>query len=395
MTGRVAFVPPRFGAGVVGGAEAVCREVALGLAARGWEVEVLTTCATDHYTWNNELPEGTTEEEGLVVRRFKMIYDATRPGWRAQQQIQAGIVPPLDDQLSWVSWRFQVPGLFHWLLREGHRYDAVVFAPYLFWTSTVCLPIVAERAIAMPCLHDETYARMDVMRPVLGEAASVWFLSEPEHQLAHRLGPVAGRHQVVGAGLDVPSAYDPEGFRRRHGLTRPFILYAGRREPDKGWPWLMECFERAIRLGGVDVDLVTAGVGDVEVPAGLTGRVVDLGFLPATERDDAFAAAIGLAQPSRMESFSRVVMEAWLAGTPVLAVANSEVVAWHCERSGGGLTFTDEFDLAACLRWLTGSPDEAAAMAERGRRYVLDTYRWPVVLDRMEADLLAFRQGAA
>jgi hypothetical protein len=26
-------------------------------------------------------------------------------------------------------------------------------------------------------------------------------------------------------------------------------------------------------------------------------------------------------------------------------------------------------------------------MAERGRRYVLDTYTWPVVLDRMEADL--------
>lgn len=391
MKGRIAFVPPRFGPQVVGGAESVCREAALGLAARGWDVEILTTCAVDHFTMANELPPGTTIEEGLTVRRWRMVHDGTRPGVRAQRQIEAGRVPPLDDQISWVSLRFQVPGLFHELLRHGHRYDAVVFAPYMFWTSTVCLPIVAERAIAMPCLHDETYARLDVVRPVLADAAAVWFLSEPEHQLAHRLGPVAAQHRVVGAGVDVPSGYDERGFRARHGLRRPFVLYAGRREPDKGWPWLVDTFALAIGLGGVDVDLVTTGVGEVTVPADLAGRVIDLGFLPVAERDDAFAAAAACVQPSRMESFSRAVMESWLAGTPVLAVERSEVVAWHCERSGGGLTFRDHFDLAECLRWLTSAPDQAAEMAERGRRYVTDNYTWPVVLDRMEEDLEAFR----
>ncbi len=57
-TGRLAFVPPRFGAEVIGGAEAVVREMATGLAARGWDVEVLTTCARDHFTWANEYDGG-------------------------------------------------------------------------------------------------------------------------------------------------------------------------------------------------------------------------------------------------------------------------------------------------------------------------------------------------
>ncbi|HWG74294.1 MAG TPA: glycosyltransferase family 4 protein, partial [Acidimicrobiales bacterium] len=398
MTGRIAFVPPRFGPGVVGGAEAVCREAALGLAARGWDVEVLTTCAIDHYTWANDLPEGVTDEEGLVVRRWKMVHDATRAGLRAQRQIERGELPTLDEQISWISLRFQVPGLFHEILRHGDRYDAIVFAPYMFWTSTVCLPVVAERGVAMPCLHDETYARLDVVRPVLADAAAVWFLSEPEHGLAHRLGPVAPRHRVIGAGVDVPASYDASGFRARHGLGRPFVLYAGRREPDKGWPWLLETYARAVALGGVDVDLVTAGVGEVTVPAAAAGRVIDLGFLPDVERDDAFAAAAACVQPSRMESFSRTTMESWLASTPVLAVEQSEVVAWHCERSGGGVTFHDEFDLAECLRWLLAAPLEAAEMAARGRKYVIDNYAWPVVLDRMEEDLTALqaaRGGAA
>ena len=57
---RIALVPPRYGPDVVGGAELVLREVAHGLAARGWQVDVLTTCARDHYTWANHYPAATT-----------------------------------------------------------------------------------------------------------------------------------------------------------------------------------------------------------------------------------------------------------------------------------------------------------------------------------------------
>jgi glycosyltransferase involved in cell wall biosynthesis len=363
--------------------------MALGLVGRGWQVDVLTTCAVSHYGWANDLPEGVSVDEDVTVHRFEAVHNLNRAGLRAQRRIEAGVVPPLDEQLSWLSFYFQVPGLFHHLLRAGADYDAIVFMPYLFWTSTVCLSVVAERAVVVPCLHDETYARLDVVRPVLAEPAVAWFLSEPEHQLAHRLGPVAARHQVVGGGMHVPSGYDAAGFRARHGITRPFLLYAGRRELDKGWPALLSIFGRSLSLADPGVDLVTIGVGEVDVPAGLEGRVIDLGFLPAEERDNAFAAALAYAQPSRMESFSRSVMEAWLAATPVLAIAQSEVVAWHCERSGGGITFSDEFDLAEALRFLAGAPAEAAAMAARGRRYVLDNYQWSVVLDRMEGDLKA------
>ena len=57
---RIALVPPRYGPEVVGGAEAVIREVAHGLADRGWSVDVLTTTARDHFTWADAEPAGTT-----------------------------------------------------------------------------------------------------------------------------------------------------------------------------------------------------------------------------------------------------------------------------------------------------------------------------------------------
>lgn len=387
----MAFVPPRYGLGAVGGSEAVSREMALGLARRGWDVEVLTTCAVDHYTWENALEPGVSEEEGVVVRRFRTVRSREKPGIRVEGAIARGEPVPFDAQISWTGARFRVPDLFHHLVRRGDDYDAVVLSPYLFWTTVATLPAVAGRAVVMPCLHDEPYAHLEVIRPVLRDPALVWFLSEPEHELAHRLGEVAPRHAVVGAGVDVPAGYDPEGFRRRHGLHRPFLLYAGRREEGKGWYWLLDRYREALECADVDVDLVTVGVGDAKIPASVADRVHDLGFLETAERDDALAAATGYVQPSLMESFSRTIMEAWLAGTPVLARAEGEVVAWHCRRSGGGLLFGDAAELAGALRRLAADPAEAAALGARGRQYVVDNYSWEAVLDRVEGELESLR----
>ncbi len=192
---------------------------------------------------------------------------------------------------------------------------------------------------------------------------------------------------MTGAGVRVPASYDPEGFLAHHGLTRPFILFAGRRERGKGWDWLLAAFHFAIRQYALPFDLVTIGVSPAGQPADLSGRVHDLGFLDDAEVADAFAAAAAYVQPSTNESFSRTIMESWLAGTPVLCAAGSEVLRWHCERSGGGLTFTDEFELAQCLSFLANAPDDAARLAKAGREYVLAHYQWDTVLDAMEASL--------
>src|SRR3546814_13041820 len=76
--GTIAFVTPRFGPDVVGGSEAVMREAATGLAARGWDVEVLTTRARDHYTWADAYPPGTSVVDGVTVRRFALVREAGR-----------------------------------------------------------------------------------------------------------------------------------------------------------------------------------------------------------------------------------------------------------------------------------------------------------------------------
>ena len=69
---KVAFVTPRYGPEVMGGAESAARQLAEHLVAeRSWPVEVFTTCALDHITWDDVLDEGDSTINGVSVHRFR------------------------------------------------------------------------------------------------------------------------------------------------------------------------------------------------------------------------------------------------------------------------------------------------------------------------------------
>jgi glycosyltransferase involved in cell wall biosynthesis len=388
--GRLALVPARYGPGLVGGAEIVLGQMARRLLARGWEVEVLTTCALDHHGWENLLPAGKAVEDGMLVRRFPAV---TTPGpERAQleQAILSGASLRLQEQERWMNAGMRSPELFHHLLDHAGDYRAIVFTPYPFWITFACSQVAPERSVLWTCLHDEPYAYLDLFRPMLTGVAGLLFQTPPEHELAHRLVETPAPHAVVGCGVEVPERYDAEGFRRRHGIEGRFLLYAGRREGAKGWETLLEQLADLPAWREGPFTLVTMGAGPVRPPKAIADRVIDVGFLADVERDAAFAAADAYLQPSRFEAFSRTIMEAWLAGTLVIANGGSEVVRYHCEQSGAGLLYDDRYELEACLAFLAEAPEVAAALAGRGRAYVLDNYRWATVLDNVEAALCSW-----
>lgn len=384
--GRIAVVPARFGEGMVGGAEIVLAEMGRRLAARGWDVEVLTTCALDHFGWENVLPAGESVEGGMKVRRFPAVFeDDPERGW-LDHAVATGQPLGLVEQQRWINAGMRSPEMYHHLLDHGEDYRALIYGPYVFWPAYAGSQLLPEKSVLWTCLHDEPAAYLDVFQPVLSGIAGLFFQTEPEHELAHRVSRKLAPHDVVGCGVEVPESYDPQGFRERYDLPERFVLYAGRREGAKGWEEMLAAFGRAVE-GGLPLSLVTFGSGEVNPPPGLEGRVFDLGFLPDVERDNAFAAAEAYIQSSRFEAFSRTVMEAWLAGTPVIANGGSDVVRWHCERSGAGLVYDDEAEFVECLRLVAEAPDMARRLAKGGRDYVLESYTWDRVLDGVEKGL--------
>ena len=369
---------PRFGRQVIGGAETHVRQLALRATPPGWSVEIATTCARDHQTWSNDHPAGTALEDGMPVHRFAVSPRSAARYESLHTAIIEGRATYLDE-IEWLSQSVWSEDLQRWLETSDH--DLAVFSPYLFGTTVWGAQVDPDRAAMMPCLHDEPYARIEVVRRSIAAVRGCLFNSTGEERLARSICDVRDGG-VVGLGFDAPSAPPPPGFARKHGLDDGYVIYAGRLEEGKR---VHVAVEYAVRYAHERPDaprLVLIGSGDYHPPPAARGIVTRLGYLSEEEKRRAFAEALALVNPSELESLSIVLMESWLEGTPALVAAGSEVMRDHCEQSGGGLAFGSYEQYRDSVDLLLADPGQARAMGAQGREYVLDVYGWPSVSRR-------------
>lgn len=381
---RVAFVVPRYGAGVVGGAEMLCRLMAENFAAHEMPVEVLTTCAVDHFTWTDHHPEGTTVENGVPVHRFRVNPDRDAARWLdLHTRIDMRLPTGRAEQLEWMGHSVWSPGLQR-AVEDPARADWLVCLPYLFGTTFWTAAARPDRTALIPCVHDEPHAWQPVVREMLATARGCMLNSKGEGELLARLAPTADA-RLVSVGYDdapPPQPDEVEAFCRAHGTSPGYVLYAGRREAAKGLPALYQAYA-AFAAGRPDAPpLALMGTGELAPPHEIADRVIDLGFVPDAERDLAYAAAAVLVNPSRLESLGMVVLEAWLAGTPAIVNGASPVLREHCRTSGGGLWFEGIDELTEALDLMTGNPALRARMADAGAAYTRATFSWPAVRRR-------------
>ncbi len=72
---KITFICPRYLTNHAGGAETLTRKLAIKSQENGYQVELLSTCAVNHYSWENELEEKTFRENGITIRLFKIDTD--------------------------------------------------------------------------------------------------------------------------------------------------------------------------------------------------------------------------------------------------------------------------------------------------------------------------------
>lgn len=384
---NIAFVCPFFGPDASGGAEFAARSLALHLAGAGVQVDVLTTCLLDlpHGITNNVHPEGTTSDGPLTVRRFPVEKSDMRHFGTLNDLIIGGTPLTLAEERQFMARHVTSLALIRYLAVHADDYDRFVFIPYLFGTTCFGVMAVAQKSIVIPCFHDEGYARLMLVRRMADAAHRFVFNVPAEQRFAmQQFGIVPARCETIGLGIDTSITGDAARFRNRFGMTAPFILYAGRRDTTKNVHTLIDYFlhYKQARPGPLKLVLV----GAVPLPVqGTHPDLVDLGFVSEQEKHDAYAAATLFCQPSLNESFSYVMMEAWLCGTPCLVHEDCEVTRDHVIASGGGLLFKTAADFGAVIDRLLVDEPLRCEMAAAGRRYVLARYAWPRVVERFKA----------
>jgi glycosyltransferase involved in cell wall biosynthesis len=390
---RLGVVAPWYGPGVPGGAERVIRETSERLARAGVQVEVFTTQIRDYFAdWSRNQRPAEELVGGIAVHRFPVEPRKGEAFGPIAERASRGESLAERELEIFFGEMIRCPGLSRALAARREEFDLFLLGHYMFATTLESARAVGDRAVVMPFLHDEGYARLAPYGDMFRAARGALFMSAPEAELAQRLfGIPTDRCAVVGTGLLEPPAVSRFAFARRYGLP-PYVLYVGRKEEGKGFPLLLDLF-RAYRATRPQARLVLIGPGTFEPGSADSGSIRDLGVVGEREKLEALAGASVLIQPSRLESFSLSIMEAWQVGRPVLVNQACAVTSHHVAQARGGLAFHDRPSFAEAVDRLTADPRLAARLGRNGKAYVKREFGWPEVLQRTLAALESFRRA--
>lgn len=388
------FYPPHNFGGDGIGVQRLCR----GLARRGHRVTVVHE--TDAYTALSPRPPAAAEPEPDGIEVVRLASRAPRLSLLLTQQLGRPVVNRARLERLLAAGRFDVinyhnvslvggPGLFalgdaaklymaheHWLVCPSHvlwRHGRELCTgreclrcvlhhgrPPQLWRSTGALARLGKHVDTFIAMSEFSRAKHAEFGFPFDMTVLPYFLPDP------------------APGAEAPGRPDGEPPH-----PRPYFLFVGRLELIKGLDDVIPLFERF-----EGADLVVCGTGEHEDAlrrlAGDNPRVHFKGRVPQEQLERYYAHARALIVPSVCyETFGIILIEAFRAGTPVIARRLGpfpEIV----EHARAGALFSDAQELEAALSRLLAEPEERDAMARRGWRAYRDTWSESAVLPRYE-----------
>lgn len=185
--------------------------------------------------------------------------------------------------------------------------------------------------------------------------------------------------QYHASGIDVSESYsttDIQAFRRIFPLEQPFVLVLGRKAMAKGYLSVISAIEK-VNLEWGDVHVVLIGPDDDGVV--IDSRVATyLGHQSREVLRGALQACVALVNMSASESFGIVLLEAWMAGKPV--VVNKNCAAFHdMAIDNENALMVNSEQLATAIMFLLDNPNECRRLAENGAKVALN-FDWKKVV---------------
>ena len=371
-----------------GGVETSVREVSRRLHDAGEDVRVFASDLYDEGRWEvrSNFP---SRVDGIPVERFrvrkKLVPGLTLPG-------MVGLVDALAESGADV------------IHAHSHRYGHVLEAAAV--ADRLEIPLVVSTHYH-PADRGEPPRKRALLRlQDVGFGATAYRVAralivetEYEARLVREFAP-SEKIRTVPPGIDLAAWSAPElDPPRPEGLPHEYLLFTGRIAPNKGLPTLLDALARIpaperrpiVLMGrdwgeqaGLEARARRLGIAD---HVRFLGHVANLGEYRAVVR-----GASAFVLPSEYEAYGLVLLEAMVAGTPIVATAVGGVPeVLDRGRLGRLVPYGEPDPLAAALRSVTAEPETTRRCVAAARERVREL-DWNVTTERMRA---VYREVAA
>lgn len=405
MRKNIAFIIQRYGLEINGGAEYHCRMIAEHLNTI-YNVTILTTCAKDYLTWENDYAEGISHINSVNVQRFTVAGRRNLKKFHAlsrylnkrmlhQKILKAfGLLAAFERMLPNDENKKKeerlidlqgpyVPNLIQHITENQNNYDALIFFTYLYYPTVRGLNIAPEKSILVPTAHDEPLIYLDIFKALFKLPEAILYNTASEKRFVNRLFNNCNIYSnIVGLGVEAVTNGTSKNTEAFIKDGNPYLVYVGRVDPAKGCQVLFSHFLAYRKATRSLLKLVVIGEVFMEVPK--DESIILTGFIDESSKTSLLLKAKALVMPSFYESLSLVTLESMANGIPVIANKDCEVLKEHIENSQAGFLFNDYKSFEIAVNIINSPQFDADTLSANGKRYIAENYTWDVTIKKYQ-----------
>ena len=391
---KLAIINQRYGLEVNGGSEYYTRLIAEHLN-KYYDVEVLTTTALDYNTWAEYYSQGNDIVNGVKVKRFSVEHPRNMMRFSIASKL-IRIFNKFGIHLDkwWVKEQGPcVQKLISYIKENKMKYDVFIFVTYLYYTTVMGLPEVADKAILIPTAHDEPYIYFSIYKKLFKQPKAFIFLTEEEKNFVRETFRNENiPYEVIGVGIDIPEKFQDNKtneeavskFRQKYNITSKYVIYAGRVDYGKKCDEMISYFARfKEKHPNHGIQLVIIGKDMMGMPKHRDIR--QLGFVSDEDKYAGIAGAEYLWLPSQFESLSIALLEAMALGVPVIVNGKCKVLKGHCKKSSAGVYYNSYEEFEKEFMKVGCADDTYFFMSKAAKLYVKKYYQWDVVEKQLQS----------
>lgn len=401
LQGTVAHVMRRFVPSKWGGTETVVFNLARELEKNGINSPIF---CTDMFA-----KSGTERIDGVTVRHFRYCFPWFGLTEEAKMALRLKGGSPLSLSLFFALLRQKDLKLIH--THVGRRLGGIARTvarlrkvPYVIHVhgGRHTVPQDQYDSMTAPVQGKLEWGKLFGLifgsRRVFDDAAAIICVGQSEADEMRGRGQKNVHYLPNGVHVQRFAEAMPQAFRKEYGLEdQKFVLCLSRIDFQKNQLLLVKAFAKfreehpdwkLVFIGSVSVEEYHHKILDEIARLNLQDSVL---IIPGLKPDDpllpsAYKAAEMFVLPTANEPFGIVILEAWAAGTPVIATRVGGIPGFTTD--GENILLTEDNNetmLTEKMEQLAGSPDLQTKLSQNGRAEVAAHYDWSAIAARVIA----------
>lgn len=377
---KIAFIIPRYGFDINGGAELHCRQLAEKLTFY-YDVTVLTTCAQNYMIWDNFYNEGDEKVNNVLVKRFKNDQQRNKLYFDKLSSDLINNDHPTNSCINqWMQSQGPVSnGLCNYIDYNHHNYCCFIFFSYSYATTWFNIKTVSSKSILIPLVHEDWCLKLGIWDNIFKQCKFIIFNSEPERKLVKKLYPTSYQiSKTLGVGVSPPLNIHSSLTSFENLL---FYVYVGRVEHSKG---CQELFDYHLKLQDDFPSLHLILVGKVEMPIPRCNTVISLGYISEELKFKVIQQSQFVVLPSTFESLSMITLEAFTLGKVVLGNYYCNVMRYHYKKSRACLLYKNFKNFQKSIKLLLNIKKQNR-LGKRAKKYIQKHYNWNSIIKEYQS----------